>query len=146
MACLKSPWPENHVPAAVPAEQAWLLPSSERALPISQGSRFQLRKREAGRVPFDRKIGYETRSQTRNERSQSFMQEHCWQCQGQPSDPPSCNYNSLKLFSMGWTVSSWSSALDTYRVPLAPCLQKRSRERVGREKPNEGRTRERENQ
>ena len=147
MACIKSPWSEKNMPAAVPV--ASLL--NRLGFSLVQSGLFQFARQplpsaeqEAGIVPFDRKIEYKTQNQTMNERSQSLIQEHCRQCQGQPTvlkppDPPLCNYNSLKLFIMGWTVSSCSSALDTYRVPLASCLQEWSRERDDHDKPNKGR-------
>lgn len=155
MASLKNPWSEKNVPVAVPVGSLRnRLGFSLVQRGLCQFPRKPLPSAEAGSwysSLWQKNRTQKPKSQTRNERSQSVMQEHCQECQGQPTvlkppDPPPCNSSSLKVCSVEWTVSSCSSTLDTYGVPLASCLWERSRDRGGQEKSNKERAREREKQ
>lgn len=114
----------------------------------SPGSRFCLQKQEAGTLLFDIKIGL------KNPKLDKEWKKPVSRTGALPAMPRTAHSAQtlrsfsvqLKLFSMGWCVSSYSSILDTYSIPLASCLWERSRESDGQEKPNEGRMKERENQ
>lgn len=111
--CLQqSLWPPCWTDLAAP----WLRVGSA----YFPGSCFYLQKQEASTVPSDRKIGYKTQSQKRKKKKASFSYRSTTsnakdiaKDSPQPPDSPLCNYNSFKLFIMGWALSSCSYALDT---------------------------------